>query len=88
MRATLSQMLPAALLLWKAGMDAKVDFLATDQYEGLALVRPRRLRVKERPSSGEKPEGAAILRRCSPPPAALTPKFRLTSLPIVRVATC
>jgi len=39
MRATLSQMLPAALLLWKAGMDAKVDFLATDQYEALALVR-------------------------------------------------
>jgi len=29
----------AALLRWKAGIDAKVDFLATDQYEDLARVR-------------------------------------------------
>ena len=29
----------AALLRWQAGIDAKVDFLATDQYEDLARVR-------------------------------------------------
>jgi len=29
----------AALSRWKAAIDAKVDFLATDQYEDLARVR-------------------------------------------------
>jgi hypothetical protein len=37
----------SVLARWKAAIDAKVDFLATDQYEQLARVRAAQLGAQE-----------------------------------------